>query len=93
MMLVLLLGLLLTMPTAGPLAAHSPQAEAQIKLSACQAEVQTLQELAQQYRIDGLAGDLTIATVRAQRDALYAEVQRLRKALGSASPDTKGEAE
>ena len=86
--LIVLLGL--ATPTW---AAEEPApVDLRIRLEACQAETSNLRELAQQYRSADLAGDLVIASLRAQRDALYREVERLRHALGIASQDVKGEA-
>ena len=73
-------------------AEEAPLGDLRIRLEACQAETSNLRELAQQYRSADLAGDLVIASLRAQRDALYQEVERLRHALGIANPDVKGEA-
>jgi hypothetical protein len=86
--LILLLGL----ATPAWAAEEPAPVDLRLRLEACQAETTNLREIAQKYRVDDLAGDIRIAELLGQRDALYQEVQRLRQALGIARPDTKEEA-
>jgi len=88
----LLIVLLLLLPAIAFAGEEPAPIDLRLRIEACQAETTNLREIAQKYRIDDLAGDIRIAELLGQRDALYQEVQRLRQALGITRPDTKEEA-
>lgn len=76
-----LLGIALALVTLGvSLPARATEADLEISLQACEGEVAGLTRLATEYRKDGLVGDLALAKLRAQVQALASELQRLRSA-------------